>query len=184
MGLVVEGTPLRGGAENDVAAGLAYTVDEYLQIVHIVIPGAVARTVLFLVVVAELAHHVVALPKHGENLVQPVGAQEGAGGETTLGVVGYGHLVVKPARNHLPPRSPGVVFLVYHGGVSAEEDGGGCGVACYLDATHGRRFAIELEREQVVPVQVVLFALLDFHHALLQLYRLVVARRLFVEILG
>ena len=59
--VVVEEAALRRRAEHDVGALGAHLVDEYLQLILIVVPRAVARLFLLLVIVAELRYEQVAL---------------------------------------------------------------------------------------------------------------------------
>ena len=164
--VVLPEPPLGGRAEDDVATRLPHLVDENLQVVDIMIPCSVARTVLFLVVMAELAHHIIARAHHGEDFLQTVAPEEGAGGEPTLGMVGDGHPLVEPPRNHLAPAGPRLRILVYHRGVATAEDGGGRGVGLDADAAHRRSRTIELQGEAVVPVQVTLLTVFQTHRLL------------------
>ena len=161
--VVFEGTPLRRRAEHDGCSFRAYHVDEYLQLILVVVPCAVAGAVLRLVVMPELHKDIVAGLQRLEYLVEAQRANKRAGGEPAFRVVGNGHPGAEPARNHLAPRSPRLVVLVYHGGVAAEIDGRHLVVALYVNASDGRQGAVELQCETVVPCEVVLFALFYFH---------------------
>ena len=78
-------------------------------------------------------------------------------------MVRHRHLVGKPTGNHLSPRCPGLQFLVHHRGIAAEEDSRDCRVALYPDALHGRTLSVELQCQQIIPVQVVMFTRLQRH---------------------
>ena len=115
----------------------------------------------------KFADDVVALLHFRKNIVQAVCTFKSASGESTLCKVADGNVGVEPAREHLSPACPRLRCLVNHSGVSAEEHGGGCGVTLNLDAAHSRSCAIELQRQFVVPMQIVLLSVLDVHTVLL-----------------
>ena len=91
-------------------------------------------------------------------------------------MIGDGHPLVKPPRDHLSPTGPGLFVLVNHRGVAAEEDGHGRSVGFYDDAFHRRCSTVELQRQRVVPVEIPFLPLLDFH-----LHLVVNARRALVD---
>ena len=113
--VVVKESALRRRAEYDVGTFSTHLINEYLQLILVVIPGTVARFLLFLVVMAKLHKDIVALLQCLQNLVQSSGSNERAGCQSTLGVIRYGHLGPKPTRNHLSPRGPRFSILVDNG---------------------------------------------------------------------
>ena len=81
-------------------------------------------------------------------------------------MVADGYLRTEPAGNHLPPRSPGLIVLVDNGRVATEIDGR------YVDsfnmnALHGGHRTVELQRQLVVPGQVVVLTRLNLYTGLL-----------------
>ena len=130
------------------------------------VPCTVAGSLLLFVVVAELADDEVALLQRGQDFVQTATGQERAGGESTFGVVADADTLVEPAGNHLSPRSPRLVVLVDDGRVAAEIDGRHFVSPLNVNGLHGRHGPVELQRQLVVPGQVVFFAVLDAHTAL------------------
>ena len=91
------------GTHDYVSLLCLHEVSELLQRYGVVIPCSCARTVLFLVIMTELANHVVAGTNHRENLLQAVLCHECGGGQSALGEVCHAYLVVKPACHHLSP---------------------------------------------------------------------------------
>ena len=78
-------------------------------------------------------------------------------------MVGDGHPVVEPPGNHLSPAGPRFAVLVHYCGVAAQEDGRCHRVGLHDYLPHSRGRPVELERETVVPREIVLLAGLDLH---------------------
>ena len=171
--VAVERPTRRGRTEDDGGTLAAHAVHKHLQVIHIVIPRAVARTVLFLVVMPELAHHEVALAQRGTNLLQPVAANKRACSQSALCMIAHGHAVAKPPRHHLSPRGVRVVGLVGHGRISAEIERVDLGGRLYHDTAHRRGAARYHQVERIIPGVVVFLTVLNFHRPLLLLSVLV-----------
>ena len=167
--VVIEEATGCGRAEDDVASRFAHTVDEYLQIARIGIPGAVAGLLLLLIVVAELHDDIVAGLQLGEDLVESQLGKEGCARQAALCEVGDSHLRREPTGDHLSPRGPWLVLLVDHGRIAAEEDCNGLrcleGTLRRLDpdALYSRSRTAEREAERVVPVLIPHLARLQLH---------------------
>ena len=73
---VIEAPPCRRCEEHHMTAFLTHPVNEDFEVIDIVIPCPVARLMLLLVVMAELTHHVVARPHHGEDFLKTVAGEE------------------------------------------------------------------------------------------------------------
>ena len=103
---------------------------------------------------SELHDDIVADFQLRQDLVQTELGQERRTRQPTLGIVGYGHLRSEPTCNHLSPRRPGLILLVYDGRVAAEEDGGDVVGRLYPDTLHGWSRTAESKAQRVVPVLV------------------------------
>ena len=150
--VVIEQAACRRCDKDDVSAFLAHTVGKYLQVSCVAVPCAVAGTLLFLVVMAELADDIVTLAQLRQYLVQPQLGQKRRGRQSTLSVVGHHDAVVHPPGKHLSPRRPRLVLLVHHGTVAAEEHRRCRSVRLNTYALDGRRRSAEGQRQRVVPI--------------------------------
>ena len=155
MGSLIEAATLSGSNKNNIGSCCPHAVDESFQSAGEVIPSTITGSFLLLVIMSELTDHVVARLGHREHLVEAMSVKEGTNSQATLGMVRNSHLIREPAGNHLPPRSPGLQFLIHHGGVATEEYGSSRCIRFYSDGLNGRRRTIKFQCKQIVPVQIV-----------------------------
>ena len=101
--VLLKETALCRRTEDDVTALITHTVNESLQRHAVMIPCSTARTLLFLIIMTELAEHIVTLLYLTEYLVKTQLRKERGGSKTALAVVSHTHLVSKPTREHLSP---------------------------------------------------------------------------------
>ena len=133
-----------------------------LQIIHEKIKGSFAWSLLFLIVMPKLHKKIITLLHLRQRFLQTPGTNKSIGRFSGFCIIGNSYLIGKPTRKHLSPGSPRLIIIVHYGGVATEKDSRHFIGTFNNQRGYARCITIKFKRQFFIPVQLILFARLDF----------------------
>src|SRR5574344_462910 len=163
LAILIKGATLGRGDEDGGDLSGTSLIHKLLESIGKVVECPTTRSLLLFFIMSKLHKKIVSRFHQGEDFLQSSSSNEGGGGLTTLSIVGYSHLISQPTRKHLSPRSPRLIVLVYHRGITTKPEGWDIIGCFYTDRRYRRRIPIHLNGEFIIPVHLGLFTFLDTH---------------------